>query len=82
MNREQVLTEITQILNQVLNRTDVVLEESTQAKDIDGWDSLNHAIFIGDVQQHFNVKFTLREVLNLKEVSNICDIVLKETQNS
>jgi acyl carrier protein len=82
MNQEQVLKEITEILNQVLDRTDVILEETTKAKDIEGWDSLNHAIFIGDIQQHFKVKFTLREVLNLKEVSNICALVLQRIQKS
>lgn len=82
MSRAEVLKEITQILNQVLDKTDVVLEETTKAKDVDGWDSLNHAIFIGDVQKHYKVKFTLREVLNLKEVSNICDLVLQENQKN
>ena len=80
MNKEQVLNKITEILNEVLEKSDVVLEESTMAKDIDGWDSLNHAIFIGDIQQHFNVKFALREVLNLKNVGNICDLVLQKIQ--
>ena len=80
MSREEVLKNINAILNEVLDRTDVVLEEATMARDIDGWDSLNHAIFIGEVQKHFKVKFMLREVINLKNVGNICDLVLQGIQ--
>ncbi len=82
MSREQVLEELTKILNQILDRTDVVLEKSTKAKDIDGWDSLNHAIFISDIQKHFNIKFKLLEVLNLKNVGNICDLVIERIQKN
>jgi acyl carrier protein len=82
MNRAAILQEITQLLNEVLERTDVVLNEATTAKDIDGWDSLNHAIFIGEVQKHFKVKFALREVIGLKQVGNICDLVIERIANS
>jgi len=82
MNRSQVLQEITQLLNEVLERNDVALEETTTAKDIDGWDSLNHAIFIGEVQKHFKIKFALREVIGLKKVGNICDLVIERLENS
>ncbi len=81
MNRTTILNEITQILNEVLEKNDVVLEESTTAKDVEGWDSLNHAIFIGEVQKHFKIKFVLREVLNLKKVGNICDLVSERLEN-
>jgi acyl carrier protein len=81
MNRTIVLSEITQLLNEILEKEDVVLEEATTAKDIDGWDSLNHAIFIAEVQKHFKVKFVLREVLNLKKVGNICDLVIERLEN-
>jgi acyl carrier protein len=82
MNRTEALAKITEILNEVLDRNDIVLEETTKAKDIDGWDSLIHAIFIGEVQKHFKVKFMLREVLNLKNVGNICDLVLQGINKS
>jgi acyl carrier protein len=82
MTRDKVLENITKILNKVLDRNDVVLEETTKAKDVDGWDSLNHAIFIGEVQKHFKVNFMLREVINLKNVGNICDLVLQEIKKS
>ena len=81
MTRATILSEITQILNEVLEQEGVILEESTTAKDIEGWDSLNHAIFIGEVQKYFKVKFVLREVLNLKKVGNICDLILERLQS-
>ena len=77
MNKAKVLQEITQLLNHVLEQDKIILYESTSAKDIDGWDSLNHAIFIGEVQKHFKVKFSLREVIDLKQVGNICDLVIE-----
>lgn len=82
MSRDEVLKNITKILKEVLDRNDVVLEEATMAKDVEGWDSLNHAIFIGEVQKHFKVKFMLREVINLKNVGNICDLVMQGIQKN
>ena len=81
MNRVQVLAELTTLLNEVLERTDVEINEATTAKDVDGWDSLNHAIFIGEIQKHFSVKFALREVIGLKQVGNICDLVIERIEN-
>ena len=82
MNRAKTLQEITQLLNEVLERNDVVLEECTSANEIDGWDSLNHAIFIGEIQKHFKIKFSLREVIGLKQVGNICDLVIERLENA
>jgi len=82
MSREEILIEVTSILNDVLDRDDIVLEETTKAKDIDGWDSLNHAIFISSIQKHYHLKFKLLEVLNLKNVGDICDIVIEGTKKS
>lgn len=82
MSRDKVLEEITQLLNEVLERKDVIIEESTSAKEIDGWDSLNHAIFIGEIQKHFKIKFALKEVIGLKKVGNICDLVIERLKNN
>lgn len=81
MNRAEVLADLTIILNEVLEQKNVVIFDTTTAKDIDGWDSLNHAIFIGEIQKHFKIKFSLREVIGLKKVENICDLVIERVEN-
>lgn len=75
MTRAAVLEQLAQILSDVLGDK-VSLNEETKAKDIDGWDSLNHAIFVAAVQKHFELRFQLADVINLKTVGDICDIVL------
>ena len=46
----------------------VEITENTTAKDVDGWDSLNHIRFMVTVEQRFKVRFSSREVESLRNL--------------
>ena len=75
--RQDILTEITPIFKEVLQLPELVLEYETKANDIDAWDSLNHAILIGQVRKHYKVKFPLSDIISLRTIGDLCDLVLK-----
>ena len=50
MEREEVFNKLKEIFNDVFDR-DIELNESTQAKDVDGWDSLTHITLIAQIEE-------------------------------
>lgn len=72
MNREQIINEVTDIFKDVLDDDTILLEDSTSAKDIEEWDSLNHIQLIVAIEKHFNIRFKNAEINNWKNVGEMC----------
>ncbi len=72
MEVSQILEETNQIFRKILNNLSICLTSETTANDVDEWDSLNNIRLITAVEQHFNVKFKLREIMKLKNVGELC----------
>jgi acyl carrier protein len=45
------------------------------AQDIENWDSLHHIQLISEVERAFRIKFKLREVLSMKNVGDLIDLI-------
>lgn len=82
MTREAILKEIQPIFQEVLDNESLELKFETSAYDVPEWDSLHHAMLIGSVRKHFGVKFPLKDVLDLKTVGDLCDLVLRVMAHS
>lgn len=50
---------------------DVVISEGTTAKDVEGWDSLNHVRLMVAVEKAFKVRFAAAEVSEMKTVGDL-----------
>lgn len=77
-------TELLEILNgifrKVLKREDITLTESTTAQDVDGWDSLTNMILLTEIENKFGVRFSFREIVKLKNVSDLCQTIQNKTK--
>ncbi|WP_422080653.1 acyl carrier protein [Ulvibacterium sp.] len=80
MTRNQILSDINQIFIDTLDREDLVIEETTQATDIDEWDSLMHVLLVDEIEKHFKVRFKASEIQNWKNVGEIIDSISAESQ--
>ena len=69
------ITQLAEIVREVFDDETVELTEATTAKDVDGWDSLSHIRFIVTVEQRFKIKFTSREVENLRNLGDLLKAV-------
>ena len=78
MNREEVFAKLSEIFEDVFDKK-VELNEQTQAKDVDGWDSLTHITLIARIEDAFDMKFTMNEVLNMKNLGEMVDIIIRES---
>lgn len=67
--------ELKKVILKQLNLDDYDLQDSTIAPDVPGWDSLNHINIILAVEENFKVKFKSMELLRLKKVGDLQELL-------
>ena len=72
MTRENTLEQLTTIFKDVFEDESISLQNNTTTDDIEAWDSLNHIQMITAVEKHFKIHFDLNELLNFKNVGDLC----------
>lgn len=75
MTRTQIMEEVTEIFHEVFDDEDIVLTEETTAGDIEDWDSLMHITLITELENHFQIKFKLKEVTGMGNVGETIDLI-------
>lgn len=74
--RAEVLAKIQDIAIEILGLPDLMIEESTTARDVPGWDSLTHVQIIIGVERALGIRLTATEVAQLENAGSLVDIVL------
>ena len=82
MNRSEIFEKLNEIAQNVFDDENISLNDSTTAKEVDGWDSLTHLIFINEIEVLFNIKFTLGEIQGFKNVGELVDFLIKHINNN
>ena len=78
---EQVITEVTAIFRDVLDKDSIQLKYETTANDVPDWDSLSHIELVVAVEKHFKIRFNFADLQKFKNIGEMCDnIVLKLSQ--
>ncbi len=72
---QEILPELNKVFVRVFDDPSLVITEATTAEDVARWDSLNHTILLARVQEHFKVRFSLREIMKLNNVGDLCALV-------
>ena len=57
----------------VFDDPDIRINDSTTAADIDGWESLTHITLISSVEDAFDISFSMKEVVKMKNVGEMVD---------
>lgn len=70
-----LMSELTQVFQDVFEDDDLVISRSTTAADVAGWDSLQHVTLILQVERRFGFRLSSAEVADLKSVGDLLDIV-------
>ena len=77
MESTEILKQVNDIFIDVLDNDDVVLTRETTAKDVDDWDSLTHIQLVVAIEKHFNLRFTSADIMEWKNVGEMCDSISK-----
>ncbi|MBQ2118850.1 MAG: acyl carrier protein [Clostridia bacterium] len=75
MTKEAVYVALNKIFSDIFDEPITLFPETT-AKDIDGWDSLEHINIIHSVERRFGMKFKMGEISTMKCVGEMVDIIL------
>jgi len=71
---------LTPIFREVFDDETIELRRETTGDDIDMWDSLTHMNLVIAVELKFKVKFALGELLTLKNVGGMLDLINKKNE--
>lgn len=76
MNRDEVYSRLKEVFQDVFDK-EVVLADTTTAADVPGWDSLNHITLIGTIEDEFDIKFAMKDVVHMKNVGELVDKIIE-----
>lgn len=81
MNKEEVMAKLATTMRELFENSSLVVTEETSGDDVDEWDSLTHISLIDSIEKEFKVKFGLGELLKLKNVGQMADLIIKKKMN-
>ncbi len=76
MTRQEIYNKLNEVFSDVFDEEITVTEETTAA-DIEDWDSLTHITLISEVEDAFGIKMSMKDVLSLKNVGEMVDVILR-----
>tara|TARA_B100001540_G_C15566673_1_gene532952 strand:+ start:42 stop:281 length:240 start_codon:yes stop_codon:yes gene_type:complete len=53
------------------------ISDESNPETIDSWDSMNMYVLIDEIETEFNIKFKIDEILEIKSVENIKNLLIK-----
>ncbi len=82
MEQAQIFSQLQEIFRDIFDDSSLVINESTNAKDIEEWDSLNHISLISAIEKHFKIKFHLSELQGLKNVGEMVALIARKLEHA
>ena len=59
------------IISRVFSISESEISDESGPKTIESWDSFNGLVLVDELENHFNVKFTISEIIDVKNVADI-----------
>lgn len=78
MDKSQIIGKLQEIFRDILDNEEIVLTETTSAKDIEEWDSLSNVQLVVGIEDEFGIRFTSAEIPSWKNVGDMVDSLEKK----
>ena len=78
MDREEVFVRLNEVFQDVFDDESITVTDATTADDIEDWDSLEHINLLAAVEQEFGMKFNMGQVVSMKNVGEMVDIIISQ----
>lgn len=75
MEKEAITGKLKSVFEKVFEENDITITREMTAHDVEKWDSLRHIQLISEVERDFGIKFKLREVVSMKNVGDLIDLI-------
>jgi acyl carrier protein len=79
MIHEEIAGTLKTVFQSVFDESDITITREMTAQDVESWDSLHHIQLISEVERAFKIKFKLREVMGMKSVGDLIDLIDRKT---
>lgn len=76
MTRDKVLIGVQDIFRDIFDEDDMIIGDRTSSEEIDEWDSLNHINLVSSIEKEFEIRFSLVELITLKDVGAMVDLMM------
>lgn len=75
MSNSEIFDRLNEVFRDVFDDGSITVGADTMAADIDGWDSLIHITLMQAIEDEFNIKFAMKEIVSLKNVGDMVSII-------
>jgi len=59
------------IISKVFSVPESKVNEESGPENVESWDSFNGLVLVDELENHFNIKFTISEITDVKTVADI-----------
>ena len=81
MTKNEIFIELKEIYKEVLDDDSIELKFETNADDIEAWDSMSNIHLIIAQENKFNIRFDLGQISELKNISELIDLIYDNLKN-
>ena len=78
MTKEAILENVNKSFTKILEHSNFELNENITANDVDGWESITHMMIITEIENTFNIKFKLMDLMNMDNIGHLITTIEKE----
>lgn len=75
---ETTFLQVQTIFRKFFNDSSIEISESTTTEDVEGWDSLTHLELINEIENYFNIQFSLSEIIEFKNVGELIECIVNK----
>ena len=75
MTEAAIISELTPLFQDVLDKPGLTLTPDTQAADVPGWDSVAHITLVVVIEQKFGIHFNTAEIEELRNVGDLAKLI-------
>ncbi len=73
---DDILEELQPIFRDILDQPNLSITRGSNAANVEGWDSLAQINLVTAIEQEFDLRFTIDELLDLNNVGEMVDLMM------
>lgn len=75
MKRNEILNRVREIFRDIFDDQTLEISDTTNADDIDDWESLEQISILVAIQKEFSIKFSIEDIEGLMNVGQTLDLI-------
>ena len=81
-DRPSIFEQLTEVFRDVFDDDELVIDATTTAQDVEGWNSLAHIRLVVSIEKAIKLRFSAAEIGSLKNVGDMVELILLKQVNA